>query len=72
MDNILAFEKYLKRNSTLSQEKLLAYLNFVKFIKKIAKSYIENKPSKKINDQIETTKEIVYKSWLLQKCKNGH
>ena len=64
-----AFEKYIRRNSTISSEKSDSYLNFIKFVRQMIFGILENKKPSSLLSSLESIDSISCKSWLLKKVK---
>ncbi|MEO1263846.1 MAG: hypothetical protein AAFZ15_33885 [Bacteroidota bacterium] len=65
-----SFEKYLRRNTAISEKRKKRYINHISAIKKIAKAKIDkkfrNKSGHELRQQIIETKNIYSRSWLLE------
>lgn len=72
--NTDAFRKQVERNKLISDNKKIAYKNFIKFIKRIV-NLIQNQPTrleqklKKLELELKQTDMVVARSWLIQKIK---
>ncbi len=66
-----AFEKFLRRNRRLSENRAGSYLEFVKITRQLAKVTYNNtrssKTLKRLQAKIETTPTLAYREWLQEK-----
>ena len=67
IDQTLAFEKYVRRVKVISKEKVQAYLNFIKYSRKIAQSRMSGKSVVPLKSQLLAQNRVSYKPWLLEK-----
>jgi len=71
---ITSFEKYLKRESSLSKIKQKGYSNLLKILKKIIDSIQKEIPETKIQEKliplINTTQPLMGKNWLMKRLEN--
>ncbi|MEO1628159.1 MAG: hypothetical protein AAFV25_23620, partial [Bacteroidota bacterium] len=63
------YEKYIRNNQRLASDKVEGYLNFAKFIRRIANSKYQDKKRERIQLQLEDCQNVILKSWLLKKMK---
>lgn len=69
LDQATAFEKFIRRHKKISPNKSDAYLNFIKFTKKLALYQQSNKELDELKQALEEQPSIMYKEWLLEKMK---
>ncbi|MEO1410511.1 MAG: hypothetical protein AAFW73_11565, partial [Bacteroidota bacterium] len=62
-----AFEMYLRRNKEINEHTLKAYLNFIRFAKKLFRK--NTKDWAQLVREIERQKVIYFKYWLVEKAK---
>jgi hypothetical protein len=71
IDQTFAFEKYIRRNTLLSEMKQQAYLNFVQFIRLLANERSRGKlteaEQEKFQQKLDDMKVTISRSWLLEK-----
>lgn len=68
--NILAFEKYLRRNLAISKNHKIVYLEFIQFLKQLAKSKINRKNTQALKSKLKaklSNKSLPNKSWFIEK-----
>lgn len=67
-----AFEKYLRRNRTLSEEQRAPYLSFIKFLRKLSRLIVQGrlraKEQEKLSQRIRDHQTVSNKTWLLDQC----
>lgn len=64
-----AFEKYIRRHSTISVNRLDAYLNFIKFMRQMLFGIQENKNLSHLIPGLKSIDSISFRSWFLKKIK---
>lgn len=64
-----AFEKFIRRNRYISDNKKESYLNFALIIRKITYQHNQKTLSKRLYNNIKSSKSVVLKFWLLQKLE---
>lgn len=63
-----AFEKYIRRNSNISDEKSTSHLNFIQFTRRLTLAILEKNIPNSLIESLELNPSS-YKNWLLQKSK---
>lgn len=69
LDQCNAFEKSIRRNKKIAKSKKLAYLNFIRFTKKLAQQIMVQEENNDLAKELNDQKVILYKDWLLQKVE---
>ena len=69
MAQLNTFEKYTKNNTKVSEQKALAYLNFIRYTRKIVLIKLKKKNNLHLPEKIKTTPLISERSWLISKLK---
>ncbi|MEO1516804.1 MAG: hypothetical protein AAFV95_17415 [Bacteroidota bacterium] len=64
IDNAKTFELYLKRHKKMSEAMISAYLNFIKLLRKMMRKRV-NKDQ--LIEEVEASKPLLLKKWLLDK-----
>ena len=64
-----AFEKFIRRNEMISNDKKEMHLNFILFTKKIANEMLQNTMDRQLIKKIKKTKSVILKSWLIEKLE---
>lgn len=67
LDQCHAFERFVRRNSSISNTRKALYLNFIAFTRKIANAYLVESPKEELANQLRKTPSVALKSWLLEK-----
>ena len=65
------FEKFIRRNTKISEIAKSNYLNFVLFTRKLGMSHYEHNISSDFRDKIKNAKLLPLKSWLLDKLDHA-
>lgn len=65
-DNAKAFENYIKRNDKMSKQILDAYLNFIRFTKKLLRNNLD---VDKYLSELKSQRTIYFKEWLHEKAE---
>lgn len=66
----LSFEKFIRRNDTISTIRKESYLNFTLYIRKITNAHWQNNLNKKLFEKINNTESVMLRFWLLEMLKN--
>lgn len=68
-----AFERWLQRNDTLSKERTNAYIQYIRYARKLGKIYqkgnIDRKKLARLKREIQANTEVVSKKWLLEQVE---
>jgi hypothetical protein len=67
IDQATAFEKFIRRHKKISANKSGAYLNFIKFIKKLVLYQLRNEDHDELRQALGEQPSIMYREWLLEK-----
>ncbi len=67
IDQCNAFEKFILRHTRISKGKSEAYLNFIRFTKKLAQKVINQEDTSVLIKPLQNQTLITYKEWLLEK-----
>ena len=66
-----AFEKFVRRNKTISANRKEIYTNFILFTRTIANAVLQKTVNVQLSNKIKNTKAVILKSWLLEKIKEA-
>lgn len=64
-----AFEKFIRRENSISKVKKQMFLNFIRFTRKTTNAILQNAVDKKLYNSIQKTGPMVLKSWLIEKVE---
>lgn len=65
-----SFEKYIRRNRAVSEEKAKIYMDFIQFTRRFASEILEQKISKDLVNFLQENLSLMYKKWFLQKIED--
>ena len=65
------FEKFTRRDNSLTPKLKSAFLEFILLSKKLTKNYWEKEAIEKLRLEIANASNLVFKSWLLEKTNLG-
>jgi len=68
MNQLDAFEKYVRRDKTMPKRLCKGYLNFISFTKKLANKKNDKRGNKKLKADILEEQNLILRSWLLKKA----
>lgn len=69
LDQIDSFEKFVRRQKKIASHKTAAYLNFVKWTKKLVNKHYRHEKDPDLHQQIGASEAFFYKEWLLEKVR---
>lgn len=64
------FEKNIRREEKISQNKKIGFLNFTKFLKKLLEIKVKKEDLLKFRQHLQSTTSITHKAWLLKKTES--
>jgi hypothetical protein len=69
IDQIEAFEKFIRRNKQMAKDKTTTYLNFLKLTKKLAQKRFNKEDGSALKQQLAAMPAVSHREWLVEKME---